>query len=148
MLQCGLVRSNFALAIHIHPCRLRGDRAACKTAAGLLSKNGSVQAGSSAPMSPPRLLSRHANQKSNRESFMNAQVAAKPTAAPQTPPLPEGKPQALGLSPARLQRMSDALSREIDRGTIPGATIMVARRGQIGWFEALGKQSPAGSAPM
>jgi hypothetical protein len=23
MLQCGLVRSNFALAIHIHPCRLR-----------------------------------------------------------------------------------------------------------------------------
>jgi hypothetical protein len=23
MLQCGLLRSNFALAIHIHPCRLR-----------------------------------------------------------------------------------------------------------------------------
>jgi hypothetical protein len=23
MLQCGLVRSNFALAIHIHPCRRR-----------------------------------------------------------------------------------------------------------------------------
>ena len=79
---------------------------------------------------------------------MNAQVAAKQTAAPQTPPLPDGKPQALGLSPARLQRMSDALSREIDKGTIPGATIMVARRGQIGWFEALGRQSPAGSAPM
>jgi CubicO group peptidase (beta-lactamase class C family) len=79
---------------------------------------------------------------------MNAQVAAKQTAAPQTPPLPDGKPQALGLSPARLQRMSDALSRESDKGTIPGATIMVARRGQIGWFEALGRQSPAGSAPM
>jgi CubicO group peptidase (beta-lactamase class C family) len=78
---------------------------------------------------------------------MNAQVAARPTAAPQTPPLPEGKPQALGLSPSRLQRMSDALSREIDKGTIPGATIMVARHGQIGWFEALGRQSP-GSAPM
>lgn len=27
-------------------------------------------------------------------------------------------------------------------------TVLVARRGQIGWFEALGKQSPAGAAPM
>jgi CubicO group peptidase (beta-lactamase class C family) len=79
---------------------------------------------------------------------MNAQAAARQTAAPQTPPLPDGKPQALGLSPVRLQRMSDALSREIDKGTIPGATILVARRGQIGWFEALGRQSPAASAPM
>jgi CubicO group peptidase (beta-lactamase class C family) len=79
---------------------------------------------------------------------MNAQVAARPTTAPQTPPLPEARPQALGLSPSRLQRMSDALSREIDKGTIPGATMLVARRGQIGWFEALGRQSPAASAPM
>jgi CubicO group peptidase (beta-lactamase class C family) len=80
--------------------------------------------------------------------MMNAQVAARQTTAPQTPPLPHGKPQALGLSPVRLQQASDALSREIDRGTIPGATILVARRGQVGWFEALGRQSPAASAPM
>ena len=38
--------------------------------------------------------------------------------------------------------MSDAFRREIDKGTTPGVTIMVARRGQIGWFEALGRQSP------
>src|SRR3954447_25803490 len=80
---------------------------------------------------------------------MNPQAAtAKQTPAPQTPPLPDAKPQALGLSPPRLQRMSDAFKREIDKGTIPGATVLVARRGQIGWFEALGKQSPAASAPM
>ena len=79
---------------------------------------------------------------------MTAQTAAKRTAAPQTPPLPQARPEALGLSPARLQRMSDALKREIDKGTIPGVTMMVARRGQIGWFEALGRQSPAASAPM
>ena len=48
----------------------------------------------------------------------------------------------------RLQRMSDAFKREIDKGTLPGATVMVARRGQIGWFEALGRQSPASPAPM
>ena len=74
---------------------------------------------------------------------MTAQTAAKPLAAPQTPPLPQAKPKSLGLSSVRLQRMSDAFQRDIDRGTTPGATVMVARHGQIGWFEALGKQNPA-----
>jgi CubicO group peptidase (beta-lactamase class C family) len=79
---------------------------------------------------------------------MNAQTAAKHAPTPQTTPLPEAKPESLGLSPVRLQRMSDAFKREIDKGTIPGVTIMVARKGQIGWFDALGRQSPAASTPM
>jgi len=79
---------------------------------------------------------------------MTAQSAAKHPAVPQTPPLPQAKPQSLGLSPVRLQKLSDAFKREIDKGTIPGVTIMVARRGQIGWFEALGRQSPTGATPM
>jgi CubicO group peptidase (beta-lactamase class C family) len=44
--------------------------------------------------------------------------------------------------------MSDAFKREIDKATIPGVTVMVARRGQIVWFDALGRQNPAASAPM
>jgi CubicO group peptidase (beta-lactamase class C family) len=79
---------------------------------------------------------------------MNAQPAAKPVHSPQTPPLPHAKPETLALSAARLQKMSDAFKREVDKGTLPGATIMVARRGQIGWFEAIGRQSPAASQPM
>jgi CubicO group peptidase (beta-lactamase class C family) len=79
---------------------------------------------------------------------MNAQASAKPTSAPQTPSLPHAKPESLGLSPARLQRMSDAFKREVDKGTLPGATVMVARKGQIGWFDAIGQQSPDASAPM
>jgi CubicO group peptidase (beta-lactamase class C family) len=79
---------------------------------------------------------------------MTAQTAAKPLAAPQTPPLPQAKPESLGLSSIRLQRMSDAFQRDIDKGTIPGVTMMVARRGQIGWFSALGRQNPADAAPM
>src|SRR6202521_3743081 len=79
---------------------------------------------------------------------MTAQTAAKPLAAPKTPPLPQAKPESLGLSSIRLQRMSDAFKRDIDKGTIPGVTVMVARHGQIGWFDALGRQNPAGSAPM
>jgi CubicO group peptidase (beta-lactamase class C family) len=79
---------------------------------------------------------------------MTLQTAAKHAPVPQTPPLRQAKPESLGLSSVRLQRMSDAFKRDIDKGTIPGATVMVARRGQIGWFEALGKQNPAASAPM
>jgi CubicO group peptidase (beta-lactamase class C family) len=79
---------------------------------------------------------------------MTAQSAAKHATAPQTPTLPHAKPESLGLSSIRLQRMSDAFKREIDKGTLPGATVLVARRGQIGWFDALGKQSPAAAAPM
>jgi len=79
---------------------------------------------------------------------MTAQTAARHAATPQTPPLPSAKPESLGLSLPRLQRMSDAFKREIDKGTIPGATVMVARRGKIAWFDALGKQNPASSAPM
>src|SRR4051812_3429817 len=79
---------------------------------------------------------------------MPPQAATKTSSAPQTPPLPQAKPESIGLSTARLQRMSDAFKREVDKGTLPGATVMVARRGQIGWFDAIGRQNPATSAPM
>ncbi|HEY8333828.1 MAG TPA: serine hydrolase domain-containing protein [Tardiphaga sp.] len=79
---------------------------------------------------------------------MTATAAPRAAIAPKTPPLPETKPETLGLSRPRLQAMSDAFKREIDKGTVPGVTVLVSRRGQVGWFEALGKQSPTGSAPM
>jgi len=83
---------------------------------------------------------------------MTAQTAARtPTgtaAGPQTPPLPQARPESLGLSVSRLQILSDAFKREVDKGTLPGATVMVARRGQIGWFDAIGRQGPAADAPM
>lgn len=65
-----------------------------------------------------------------------------------TPALPSAKPESIGLSPLRLQRMRDAFQREIDKGTTPGVVTMVARRGRIGWFEAQGRQDPANDAPM
>ncbi|CAN5437320.1 serine hydrolase domain-containing protein [soil metagenome] len=68
--------------------------------------------------------------------------------APQTPELPQARPETLGLSSSRLQTMSDAFRREIDKGTVPGLTMLVSRRGQVGYFEAFGRQGPAGAAPM
>ncbi|WP_022719889.1 serine hydrolase, partial [Rhodopseudomonas sp. B29] len=75
-------------------------------------------------------------------------TAARSDAAPHTPQLPEAAPSELGLSLPRLRAMSDAYKREIDKGTIPGVTILVSRRGHIGWFEALGRQAPGSDAPM
>ena len=79
---------------------------------------------------------------------MTAQPLAKTVASPQTPPLPEASPESIGLSSIRLKAMTDAFKREIDKGTTPGVTMLVARRGQIGYFEALGRQNPTQDAPM
>ncbi len=77
---------------------------------------------------------------------MNAQTAAKHAVSLETPELPQARPETLGLSSNRLQIMSDAFKREIDKGTTPGVTMLVSRRGQIGYFEAFGKQTPDGAA--
>ena len=46
---------------------------------------------------------------------------------PANPASPEAKPETLGPVAPRLQRMSDAFKREIDKGTMPGVTVLVAR---------------------
>lgn len=65
-----------------------------------------------------------------------------------SPSLPVADPYELGLSPAQLTRMSDAFRAEIDRGRLPGAVMLVARRGRIGWFESLGAADPGRGTPM
>ncbi|MFB9263410.1 serine hydrolase domain-containing protein [Bradyrhizobium erythrophlei] len=79
---------------------------------------------------------------------MNAHTATQRAASPKTPSLPLAKPESIGLSRARLQALSDTFKREVDRGTTPGVTVLVARRGQIGWFDAIGRQNPLAPAPM
>lgn len=75
-------------------------------------------------------------------------VAAPKKTNLQTPALPKGKPESLGFSSARLKNLSDAIRREIDKGTLPGAVVMVGRKGKVALFDALGKQNPASDAPM
>jgi CubicO group peptidase (beta-lactamase class C family) len=79
---------------------------------------------------------------------MTVQSVARTVAAPLTPDLPQARPEAIGLSSARLDRMSDAFRREVHKGTTPGVTMLVARRGQVGYFEAFGRQAPDAAAPM
>jgi CubicO group peptidase (beta-lactamase class C family) len=65
-----------------------------------------------------------------------------------TTALPVCQPEDVGLSSAALGRLSAALRDRVASGHLPGAVALVARHGKIGWFEAFGKQDPAGGAPM
>jgi CubicO group peptidase (beta-lactamase class C family) len=62
--------------------------------------------------------------------------------------LPHAHPADVGLCPERTQRLMDVLRREVASGRLPGAVAMIARRGQIGLFEAVGQQDPGTSTPM
>jgi CubicO group peptidase (beta-lactamase class C family) len=65
-----------------------------------------------------------------------------------TPSLPFAVPEEVGLSERRLQRLTDALRGDIDRGLVPGTVALVARRGKVAHFEALGARDPESRAPM
>jgi CubicO group peptidase (beta-lactamase class C family) len=56
------------------------------------------------------------------------------------------KPEDVGLSSQRLQRIRDTLQADIDKGLVPGAVLLIARRGQIANSEALGYRQTRSSA--
>jgi CubicO group peptidase (beta-lactamase class C family) len=64
------------------------------------------------------------------------------------PPLALAAPEEIGLSSARLGRLRSVLESEIERGRVPGAVALVARRGRVGFFESLGHRDPVTRAPM
>lgn len=53
--------------------------------------------------------------------------------------LPPGKPEDVGLSSERLQRINQLVQRYIDAGRVTGAITMVSRKGQVAHFEAQGQ---------
>ena len=53
-------------------------------------------------------------------------------------PLPRAKPEAVGMSSARLARIGTALRADIDKGRMPGAVVAIARKGKLVYFEAFG----------
>jgi CubicO group peptidase (beta-lactamase class C family) len=65
-----------------------------------------------------------------------------------TPPLPFAMPEDIGLSSVRLARLGAVIAGEIERGRMPGAVALVARRGRIGYFESFGQRDAVAGAPM
>lgn len=63
-------------------------------------------------------------------------------------PLAVTRPESVGLSAKRLQAITDTLKADIAKGTIPGAVLLISRRGKIAYFEALGSLDPQKKSPM
>ncbi len=57
-------------------------------------------------------------------------------------------PAEVGFSELRLNLLSQTFEREIASGLLPGMVTLVSRHGKVGYFEARGKLSPLGAAPM
>jgi CubicO group peptidase (beta-lactamase class C family) len=62
--------------------------------------------------------------------------------------LPSDKPEAVGLSSERLQRINQTIQRYMDGGEISGAITMVSRRGKVAHFEAQGSMDLEKKTPM
>ena len=65
----------------------------------------------------------------------------------------QGIPQAtnpgkVGLSKERLQRISAWIQGDVEKGIVPGAVVMVLRKGKIAYFEAFGYQDKEKKIPM
>jgi CubicO group peptidase (beta-lactamase class C family) len=63
-------------------------------------------------------------------------------------PLSEATPEDIGLSTAGLARLGRVMRDEVERGRVPGAVALIARRGQLAYFESFGKRDPSSGAPM
>ncbi len=62
--------------------------------------------------------------------------------------LPTAKPESVGLSSERLERIATAVQRSVDDKRIAGAVTLVARRGRVAWLKAQGMLDREASKPM
>ncbi len=62
--------------------------------------------------------------------------------------LPHAVPETVGMAGAGLARLGRVLRGEIERGRVPGAVALIARRGAVAYFESFGQRDPASGAPM
>jgi CubicO group peptidase (beta-lactamase class C family) len=60
--------------------------------------------------------------------------------------VPTAKPEEVGLSSAQLKKIEEVTAKNIDEGLIPGAVMLVARRGKVAWISVQGKREPNGDA--
>ncbi|MFZ9149683.1 MAG: serine hydrolase, partial [Burkholderiales bacterium] len=63
-------------------------------------------------------------------------------------PLPRAEPQTLGFAVDRLPRIAAALQDEVKRNALPGAVLMIARRGKLAYSETFGYLDPAAQTAM
>jgi len=59
-----------------------------------------------------------------------------------------GRPEDVGLSSERLNRLTAAFQADVEREKIPGAVILIVRHGKIAYFEAIGFLDRGKHLPM
>jgi len=62
--------------------------------------------------------------------------------------LPTAAPESVGMSTDRLAKITAELNREVDAKKLPGAVVMVARRGKLVYSHAFGGLNNASGSPM
>ena len=62
--------------------------------------------------------------------------------------LPAAKPESVGLSSARLERIGAAVQKDVDAKRVAGAVTLVVRHGQVAWFDARGMADREDGKPM
>jgi CubicO group peptidase (beta-lactamase class C family) len=62
--------------------------------------------------------------------------------------LPTAKPESVGLSSPRLERLAQAIRKDVEQGKMPGAVVAISRRGKLVYHEAFGFVDKAASRPM
>ena len=80
--------------------------------------------------------------------FLRSALVALLLAPLQAQTLPKAKPEELGLSSERLQRINEVIQRYIDSNQISGAVTLVARKGRIAQFESYGLMDSEAKKPI
>src|SRR5689334_14209377 len=62
--------------------------------------------------------------------------------------LAPAKPEEVGMSSQRLAKLGQVLKQEIDAGKLPGAVVMIARKGRVAYYEAFGFLDKQKETPM
>jgi CubicO group peptidase (beta-lactamase class C family) len=62
--------------------------------------------------------------------------------------LDDARPEQVGLSSERLERLRVSIAREIASGRLPGAVVGIMRRGRLALLEGFGTRDPATNAAM
>lgn len=83
-----------------------------------------------------------------RMAFLAILLCLSTVALAQAQSLPSAKPEQVGLSTERLNKVTAMLKADVEKGVIPGAILLVARHGKIAWFDTVGTRNAETKAPM
>lgn len=70
------------------------------------------------------------------------------SAVAQAQALPMATPESVGMSSQRLEKITSTFKQEVAQGKLPGAVVMIARKGKLVYSQAFGKLNNASGGDM